>query len=87
VTDAITKEELIEVLDQALNSRRTVDDELHRRHHEYIELELERRENRKRAWEKFRNSFIGGLAVAALGFLGWIGTLIIEWLRSGSNPG
>lgn len=87
MSEGLTKRDLKEALDDALNARRTVDDDLHRRHHEYIEMELERKEAREANWAKFKNSFIGGLALAILGFLGWIGSLVIEAVRSGSNPG
>jgi hypothetical protein len=77
----LTKRDLVEALDEVLNTRRTVDEDLHRRHHEYIEMELEKREQRKANWAKFRSSFIGGMALAVITGLGWIGTLILTWVR------
>jgi len=83
----LTKIDLIEALDEALNQRRNVNDELHLRHHEYIEMELKRREGREELWKRFRSSLVGGLAVTTIAGLGWVGTLIIESVRTGTHTG
>lgn len=82
----ITKKDLADALDKALSKKRVIDDDTHILHHQYIEMELEKRENRKRLWMKFKLSLIGGIALSLLGFLGWLGKLIVEALQSGPHP-
>ena len=55
--------------------------EIHTQHHEYIALEIERRKRREDALMKFKNSFVGAIAIACVGGLGWIGKLILEALQ------
>jgi hypothetical protein len=82
----MTKEELREVMEEVLNHRRTIDDDRHDAHHRFIESELLRRERREAAWEKFRMSFIGGMALLLIGALTWVGQLVIDALKRGSHP-
>lgn len=83
----LTKEDLAEVLDDVLNRRRAIEDEIHKKHHAFIQMEIDRRERARERWEKFQSSFIGGFALAILAFLGWLGTLILSWFQhSGGNP-
>jgi len=72
-----SREELREVIEEALEKHK--DDP----HHAYVQLLIDRRKKRMEMSQKFAQSFIGGLALGLLGFLGWLGLLIIEWVRTG----
>ena len=82
----ITKKDLTEALDEVLNKKRVIDDDTHKLHHQFIAMEIERRETNKKLWLKFKMSLIGGVALSVLGFLGWIGSLLVETFRSGNHP-
>lgn len=79
----LTREDIEEVLSKVFTSRTLLENAEHEKHHEFIQMEIERRKRNKERWEKFQNSFIGGIALALLGWLGWLGLLIIEWIRHG----
>ncbi len=81
----LTKEDLTEAIAEALARHDIEETELHKEHHRFIKSEIERRARNKERWEKFQSSLIGGLALALLAGLGWLGTLIISWLKHG-NP-
>lgn len=85
--------ELETIITRVLHEKRSITDENHVIHHNWIEkqmrcadeqetlcdwvrLQIEQQKERKAKWQKFESSFIGGLALAALAFLGWIGKLI-----------
>lgn len=78
---SLTKEDLLEVLDSVLSKKEIFTDEKHQEHHAFIQAELDRRRRSIERWEKFQSSLIGGIALAVLAGLGWIGTLILEWVR------
>ena len=80
----VSKKELIEALDEVLNKKRVIDDDTHKLHHQFIEMELEKRENRKLLIDKFRLSFVGGVALALLGFLVWAGKEFINFFLHGN---
>lgn len=77
------KEELVTALKEVLHEHRQIDDEKHHLHHQFIDMEIDRREKRVEAFNKFKTSFIGGLGLAFLGFLGWLGKVILEGLHMG----
>lgn len=79
----VTKEEMIEAFIEALEAKRTVPKDTHTEHHAFIELMMKREERRAELWQKFKSSIIGGIALAILAGLGWIGTLILEFVRHG----
>lgn len=83
----IDEETLERILRHVLHEKRQVDEETHSSHHRYIDILIEKEERRKEAWRKFKLSFIGGLALALLGALSWVGTLVIESFRHGPPPG
>jgi len=55
--------------------------EIHAQHHDFIANEIARRKDRVEVALKFKNSFVGAIAVACVGGLGWIGKLILEALQ------
>jgi len=75
---SITEKRFEELLDDALNSRRAIDDATHADHHEFIAMYRARWEARQKMWQRFKLSFVGGAAMAVVGALAWIGQLIIE---------
>ena len=83
---SINKEDLIDALREVLHEEREIEDDTHQLHHEFIEMELQRRESRKKLWERFKLSFVGGVALAVLGGLGWIGALILNAWRDSGHP-
>jgi len=74
----ITEKRFEELLDNALNSRRAIDNETHTDHHEFVAMYMRRWEARQKMWQRFKLSFIGGIAMAFVGALAWVGQLIIE---------
>lgn len=83
----IDEKQLEAILCRVLNSRKKIDDELHDKHHKFIDLLIEREERRREGWRKFKLSFIGGIALATVSGLIWLGALVIEFLRGGPPPG
>lgn len=79
------KLDLKEALHEVLKERRSVDEDQHKLHHDYLEGEMKRRQERQAMWMRFQSSFIGGLALAILAALGWVGSVITAALRNG-NP-
>lgn len=81
----ISKKELEAVLEKVLNAKRTVDNETHGDHHEFLKMYIQRFESRQKMWQKFKMSAIGTLGAAIIGGLGWLGTLIIEYWPRGHH--
>jgi len=71
----LKKEDLIDALDEVLNKKRIIDDDTHKMHHEFIQMELERRENNKRLWMKFKLSAVGAIATGIVTGLMWVGSI------------
>ena len=80
------KAELIEALQEVLQNRRHVTDEEHADHHAYIAMQIAKKERRDELWRKFRLSMVGSVAVAVVGFLIWVGGLIVTALASTPPP-
>lgn len=76
------RDDLKAVLEEVLHQKRTIDEETHITHHRFVQRQIERDERRQELFRRFRLSFVGGLAMAVLGFLGWLGTLIVGWFKS-----
>jgi hypothetical protein len=53
----------------------------HEAHHAFVQLMIERDARRSELWAKFQASLVGGIALALLGGLGWVGTVILDYLR------
>lgn len=73
----LTKKDLISALDEALN-KHPIDDSLHKTHHDFIQMEIERRQNNKKLWMKFKLSVVGTIATGVIAGLVWIGTLVVD---------
>lgn len=76
----ITKKDLSEAINKALNDARHITDETHKLHHDFIQYLIEKQESRKKLWMKFKLSLVGSAALALVGFLMWIGKLIWDHL-------
>jgi hypothetical protein len=63
---------------QVLAERATLDGDIHKAHHEYIQRKLDNDRKWDARFEKASSSFIGGMALAFLGGLGWIGKLVLQ---------
>lgn len=83
MTTPLTKEELIEVLEE--RTRKHSEDPIHAAHHEFVQAMIDERQRRIAMWAKFQSSLIGGIALSFLGLLGWIGNLVINWIRHGGT--
>lgn len=79
----MTKDELVAAFIEALDAKRTVPQDTHAEHHTFIELMMKREARRAELWQKFNSSLIGGVALAILAALGWIGALVLEFIRHG----
>ena len=69
----------------ALESR--LPNQLHNKHHDFLELEIQRREKRAQTWENIKKTAIGMITVAVLSLIGsgllWIGNLVLEaWKKT-----
>jgi len=75
------KSDIKEAVMEAMIAHRSIDAETHHDHHAFITLMMERETRRLARVEKFKTSFIGAVAVAAVGALGWLGQMVIEGLQ------
>lgn len=71
------KKELAEVLREVLHDHRQIDDDMHASHHAYIEMEMKRKERHSELLQKFKLSLVGTAAMAVVGFLIWVGKLVM----------
>lgn len=74
----ISEEQLDAALEKALNKKRTIDNETHAEHHDFMAAWIKRWEVRQKMWQRFKLSFIGGIAMAVVGALMWLGQLVLE---------
>lgn len=72
------KEELKAILNEVLHENRKIDNETHQIQHQWIEMKMANEQKWYARWEKFQASLIGGIALAILGFLGWIGNIVLN---------
>ena len=77
------KRDITAAVIEALNEHRSIDAQTHHEHHAFIEMMMGRESRRVARSEKFKTSFIGAIAVAMVGALGWLGTLLLEAVRHG----
>ena len=78
MSDGISEDKLEEILKRVLNSKHVVDNDTHALHHEFISAYMARWEKRQLMWQKFKLSFIGGVALAIVAGLGWVGNLVVQ---------
>ena len=69
------KREIVEAVEIALEKHQAVYPDTHRA---FVEMLILREEKRTQRIEKFKLSFIGAIAVAAVGLLALIGQVVIE---------
>lgn len=74
----MTKDEIITAVHEALDARRSLDNDTHAEHHAFIQMMIDDRARHAELWKKFQSSLVGGVALAVLGSLGWVGKLILE---------
>lgn len=55
--------------------------EVHSTHHEFISMEIERRQNRAEMVDKFKKSFVGAIATGLFASLVWIGKIVLEYAQ------
>lgn len=74
----LTDKQLEATLEKILNSRRSVDEKMHADHHAFLMAYIEHWETRQKVWQRFKLSFVGGIAMAIVAGLIWVGKLVIE---------
>lgn len=79
----LTKEDMQEVMREALDERNAIGGEQHHNDHEFLQILIEREERRVQRVEKFKLSFIGGIALSILGGLIWIGKWAVAHIHWG----
>jgi len=79
--DGITKKDVKDALHEAFADF-GITKETHSAHHQFIEMEIQKREQRHEKWNKFQGSMIGGITLAILGFLGWLGSVILDFIQA-----
>lgn len=72
------KDELKEALDEVLTARRSIDEETHRRHHDFVQDEIRRRQQRREFYGRIKGNVFGWLIITVIGGLGLI---IWQWLQ------
>lgn len=75
---SVSEERLIEVLDEVLNKHREIDNDRHSVHHQFVEMEMQRREERHRRWEKVKVQVYGWGIITLLSALGWVGKKVYD---------
>lgn len=80
----ITKEDLQDIIRETFEEKNTIGGETHHNDHEFIQLLKDRERKREARVEKFKMSFIGGIAMAILGGLIWIGQWALAHVHWGS---
>ena len=78
-------EDLEETLIRILNDNRTIDNETHGKHHDYITSELNRRQRREEMAQKLKLSMIGTIGTALIGGMAWVGKLIFDAISRGTH--
>lgn len=66
----MNKEELVEALQEALNSKRVINDEAHKIHHQFIEMMIKKEERRIERWEKIKAQTWAWGIISVLGIIG-----------------
>lgn len=72
--------ELKQVIHDTINELYAVHECYPEVHRKFVEMQIKREERRQKLWMNFKLSFIGGLALVVLGWLMWMGTVIVEHL-------
>lgn len=75
---ALNKQEIMEAVVEAMTAHRSIDAETHQDHHAFIMLMMEREARRVDRVKRFQMSFIGAIAVVMVGFLVWVGQVVIQ---------
>ena len=78
------------ILDEWAKERRSVDESTHKLHHkfldeggmDFVETMIIKAEKREVLWDKAKGTFVGGVAMAVLGGITWVGNLVIEAWKS-----
>jgi hypothetical protein len=95
----MTPESIAKAVAAELRENRVIGEDVHRIHHaytqaqmdsghfEFVKMLVEREQRIVERKKKFSGSFIGGVALAIVGLLSWLGTVIFSdavtaWLKS-----
>lgn len=73
-------------LNKVLNEGRSITDEQHKLDHDWLTRQREKDRKWDARWEKLQTSIIGGLALAILGGLGWVGKIVVENILQRGTP-
>ena len=82
--DQLTKEDLRDVVRKVLDERNDMGGQGHDNDHEFIQMLKDREERRFKRVEKFKMSFIGGIALSLLGALIWVGKWAMVHIHVGN---
>lgn len=66
----LTKQDVRDAMDEAFEERNRVDQVTHARHHEFIEMQIEERNDRKRLHDSVKKQVVGWGVIVALGGIG-----------------
>lgn len=75
----LTKQDLLEAMNEVLAERARIDQVTHAQHHEFIKMQIEKHQDRKRLRESVKKQVIGWGFILALG---WIGTAVYFFVMS-----
>jgi hypothetical protein len=77
----ITTEQVEEVLNRVLDARKRINDERHAKHHNYVEILIDRDRRRQELSDKVRQQVVGwGVIITVTGFLSMVGYSAYHWI-------
>ena len=82
----VTTDQIEEVFTRVLDARKKIDDERHAKHHNYVEILIERDRRRQELKDKVRQQVVGwGVIMTVTGFLGMVGYSTYHWIAEIAN--
>lgn len=70
-------------IDKRLDKRKKIDDAKHSRHHDYLELQMQREARRAQLVEHVKRTAVGAITIAFLSGVGWVGKHVLEYVTKG----
>ncbi len=83
---SVNSDDIKAALLEVLQENRSIDNDTHATHHDFVANQIQKLENRAKMVEKFKLSFIGTMAVGFASLMVWIGKLIVDALSRGNHP-
>ena len=72
------KDDIKEALGELFDERRKIDEPKHKLHHDFVEVLVIKAKKRDDLIEKAKGTLVGALVIVVLGWLAWLGDLVID---------